>query len=403
MPKAYSMRNYLMVLSLGYFSLGVSIPAMALIITSKGYSLQELSIAMLCFSVSVMVFEVPSGIFCDAQGRRKGYLMGMFSTLVGTLLLFSRILPLLFVGFALNGIGRAFSSGSLDALLIDTHLKENKGLDEVMVAMEITSSLALALGSFFGGFLLAFGRGGVHLTDYILLVRGSLIILCMALVALLIPNDSSGIGLRKTTFLGQVRQFLAAVKGNRFLQVYVLFSLLHGGQLFSLESYWQPFLQQLLRTDSQLWILGFVGGSVFAVSIVGSLLGKRLMRWGTPSRIFLVAILCAFSLEALFLLVKNPMQFIAVYFGIYLVLGVVSVVGGVLLNQSMASEVRSSVLSINSFALQGGGMLVNLLAIALLAFFPITVFWAVIAILGCTIMLSISRVLLQAAPGISLQ
>lgn len=397
------MRNYLIVLFVGYFSLGVSIPAMALIITSKGYSLQDLSIAILCFPVSVMVFEVPSGIFCDAQGRRKGYLMGMLSTLVGTLLLFSRILPLLFVGFALNGIGRAFSSGSLDALLIDNHLKDNKGLDEVMVAMEITSSLALALGSFFGGMLLAFGRGGVYLTDYLLLGRGALIILCMVLVALLIPNDSSGIGLRKTTFLGQVRQFLAAVKGNRFLQVYVLFSLVHGGQLFSLESYWQPFLQQLLLSDSQIWILGFVGGSVFAVSIVGSLLGKRLMRLGNPPIIFLIAILCAFSLEAMFLFVKNPLQFIAVYFGIYLVLGVVSVVGGVLLNQSMASEVRSSALSINSFALQGGGMLVNLFAIGFLAFFPVPVFWAVIAILGCTIMLSFSRVLLEAAPRISLQ
>jgi len=403
MPRAYSMRNYLMVLFVGYFSLGVSIPAMALIITSKGYSLQDLSIAILCFSVSVMVFEVPSGIFCDAQGRRKGYLMGMLSTLVGTLLLFSRMLPLLFVGFAFNGIGRAFSSGSLDALLIDNHLKDNKGLDEVMVAMEITSSLALALGSFLGGILLALGRGGVYLTNYLLLVRGSLIILCMVMVALLIPNDSVGIGVKKNTFFGQVRQFLAAVKGNRFLQVYVLFSLLLGGQLFSLESYWQPFLQQLLRSDSQIWILGVVGGSVFALSILGSLLGKRLIRLGKPSIIFLVAILCAFSLEAMFLLVKNPWQFIVVYFGIYLVLGVVSVVGGVLLNHSMASEVRSSVLSINSFSLQGGGMLVNLFAIGFLAFFPITVFWAVIAILGCTIMLSISRVLLQAAPGISLQ
>ncbi len=403
MPRAYSMKSYLMVLFLGYFALGVSIPAMALIITSKGFSLQDLSIAMLCFSVSVMVLEVPSGIFCDAQGRRKGYLVGMLFTLIGTLFLFSRILPLLFVGFAFNGIGRAFSSGSLDALLIDSHLKDNRPLDEVMVAMEITSSLALAFGSLCGGFLLAFGEGGVYLTDLLLLVRGSLIVLCILLVALLIPNDSSGVGMRKTTFLGQVRQFLAAVKSNRFLQVYVLFSLLLGGQLFSLESYWQPFLQQLLHSNSQIWVLGVVGGAVFALSILGSLLGKRLMRSGKPSIIFLGAILCAFSLEALFLLVKTPLQFITVYFCIYLVLGVVSVVGGVLLNQSMASEVRSSVLSVNSFALQGGGMLSNLLAIAFLAFFPVKVFWAVIAILGCTIMLSISRVLLQAAPSASLQ
>ncbi|HKL57991.1 MAG TPA: MFS transporter [Sphaerochaeta sp.] len=397
------MRSYLIVLFVGFFSLGVSIPAMALIITSKGYSLQELGIAMLCFSVSVMVLEVPSGLFCDAKGRRTGYLVGMLFTLAGTLFLFSRMLILLCVGFACNGIGRAFSSGSLDALLIDSHMQEKRPLEEVMMALEITTSLALALGSFLGGFLLSLGQQGVSLTDYLLMVRIGLLSLCIVLVIFLIPNDSAGLGQKSNTVSAQVRQFLSAVKGNRFMQVYVLFSLLQGGMLFSLESYWQPFLQQLLRSDSHIWILGFVGGSVFAVSIVGSLLGKALMRLGKSSTIFLFAILCAFSLEAVFLLVKTPLQFIFVYFGIYLVLGVVSVVGGVLHNQSMPSEVRSSALSINSFALQGGGMLSNLLAIAVLTFFPVPVFWAVIAALGCTVVLSISKVVLQAAPSTRLQ
>jgi len=395
------MRNYLIILFLGYFSLGVAIPAMALIITSKGYSLKELSVAMLCFSASVMVLEVPSGIFCDAQGRRKGYLVGMATTLVGTLLLLSRNLTFLIIGFAFNGVGRAFSSGSLDTLLIDSHLKENRSLDEVMVAMEIVSSLALTCGSLFGGILLAFGKSGVHLTDSLLIVRGTLILLGMVLVWLLISNDSAGIGTKKNTFIEQVRQFLATVKDNRFLQVYVLFSLVHGGQLFSMESYWQPFLQQLLHSEAQIWMLGVVGGSVFVISILGSLVGKRLMKWGKSSIIFLVAILCAFFLEALFLFVKTPLQFVVVYFGIYLVLGVVSVLGGVLLNLSISSEVRSSVLSINSLALQGGGMLANLLAIVLLAFFPVTIFWVAIAILGFTSTLSFSRVLLKAAPSTS--
>ncbi len=403
MPRSYSMRNYLMVLFVGYFSLGVSIPAMALIITSKGYSLQELGIALLCFSVSVMVLEVPSGLFCDAKGRRTGYLVGMLFTLAGTLILFSRTLVLLFVGFVCNGIGRAFSSGSLDALLIDTHMQENRPLEEVMMALDITSSLALALGSFFGGFLLALGQTGVSLTDYLLVMRVALLSLCMVLVVLLIPNDSAGIGMKRNTCVGQVGQFFAAVKAHRFLQVYVLFSLLQGGMLFSLESYWQPFLQQLLRSDSHIWILGLVGGSVFAISILGSLLGKALMRLGKSSVTFLIAMFCAFTLEALFLLVRTPLQFVLVYFGIYLVLGVVSVVGGVLHNQSMPSEVRSSVLSINSFALQGGGMLSNLLAIAVLTFFPVPVFWAVIAALGCAVVLSVSKVLLQAAPDTRLQ
>lgn len=403
MPNPYSMRNYLVVLFLGYLSLGIAIPAMSLIIVSKGFSLALLGTAVLCFSTSVMVFEVPSGIFCDARGRRLGFQMGLLFNLVGSLLLFTQSLALILLGFACNGVGRAFTSGSLDALFIENHLKAGRPLEEVMLAMEVVSAVALALGSIVGGFLLTLGKSGPHLADTLLFCRILLLFLCMVLVSVLIPKDQFQRKEEHPSFLNKAKLLFQSLQGNRFVQVYMLFSLLQGFQLASLESYWQPYLKLLLSSDGKLWVLGLVGGSVFAISIVGSLLGKVLMQKVRPSAIFLTVITFSLLLELVLAITRTPILFVAVYLAIYLALGCVSVVGGYLLNLSLEAQVRSSVLSLSSFALQGGGLFSSLLAIVVLTHVSIPMFWLVVSLLGLTLLVVLKRRFLQAAPGACLQ
>ncbi|MFA6785124.1 MAG: hypothetical protein WCR13_09535, partial [Sphaerochaeta sp.] len=185
---------------------------------------------------------------------------------------------------------------------------------------------------------------------------------------------------------------------NRFLQIYVLFILIQGIQLASLESYWQPYLKELLQSDSKLWILGLVGGSVFAFSILGSLLGKFFLGKVRNGQLFLCCFVCAFVLEGILALTKKPSPFIVVYCLIYVVLGVVSVVGGYMVNLSVDSSVRSSVLSLNSFSLQSGGLLANLLAMLILFFGNITLFWIVTAGIGILAVVVLAKPLSKTAP-----
>ena len=398
MPKTYSMTPFLSILSLSYLSLGISIPAMSLIIISKGYPLFYLSLALLCYSVSVITLEVPSGIFCDAKGRKLSYQGGLFFSLVGVLLLLSSHLLFLCLGFILTGVGRAFTSGSLDALFIESHLKDERKLEDALVGMEIVSSLSLALGSFIGGFLLTLAENGPHLTDYVIYVRGVLLVFAFCLTSIGIKDDTqkkTGPSLR---FKGQAKLLKDSVKGNRFLQIYVLFILIQGIQLASLESYWQPYLKELLQSDSKLWILGLVGGSVFAFSILGSLLGKFFLGKVRNGQLFLCCFVCAFVLEGILALTKKPSPFIVVYCLIYVVLGVVSVVGGYMVNLSVDSSVRSSVLSLNSFSLQSGGLLANLLAMLILFFGNITLFWIVTAGIGILAVVILAKPLSKTAP-----
>lgn len=68
---------YMASLSASYLALGVTLPAMSLIVISKGYPLEYLAVIMVMYSVAVMVAEVPSGVFADTWGRKASFLLGL--------------------------------------------------------------------------------------------------------------------------------------------------------------------------------------------------------------------------------------------------------------------------------------------------------------------------------------
>lgn len=89
------------------------------------------ALAMSIFSITFLsqaIFEVPTGIFSDMVGRKKTYILGMFSSFLSVLLYaFGGSYWILLAGGILEGFSRSFFSGTDHAFLHDT-LKE-KGLE----------------------------------------------------------------------------------------------------------------------------------------------------------------------------------------------------------------------------------------------------------------------------------
>jgi MFS family permease len=374
------------------------LPAMGLLVTSKGYSLFHLGLAILIYSATVLVFEVPSGVFCDAKGRKFSYQAGLFFSLLGSSCILSQSLTLLLVGFCLTGLGRAFGSGSLDALLIEEHLRVKGELQQILVAMEICSSVSLAVGSFAGGYLLSLGREGLHLSDFLLLSRMAILFLNMVLVGFLVKKDQKPTA-RKVSFETQANSLVSQVKGNLFISCFLLFTAIQGVLLSSLESYWQPFMKNLLLDEGQLWLLGIIGGMVFLVSIAGSLAGNFLLKKIEARFLFLLAILLAFASVLFLAFSTGIVSFCLGYTLIYMQLGIVSVVGGGLLNLSIDSSVRSSALSLNSLFLQGGGLLASLIALPVMKLGSIKLYWILISLLGIVFVAGFAKPLLKVSPG----
>jgi len=91
-----------------------------------GLSLTEVFIGEAIFAASVLLAEIPSGIFADRQGRKNCLLMANFFIICSfaTLTVAQNFWQII-AGQILCGIGMAFASGAKDALLFDT-LKELK-------------------------------------------------------------------------------------------------------------------------------------------------------------------------------------------------------------------------------------------------------------------------------------
>jgi MFS family permease len=370
----------LLLLNISYLSIGITLPAMSLIIVSKGFPLPYLGVAIACMSISVIIFEVPSGIFCDAKGRRTSFLIGMILTLLGTIPLFTSSFILICLGFSFNGIGRAFGSGSLDSLLIEDAQQLTGDVSNAVFAIELSSSLSLAIGALFGGFLLNMGSPGGHLTDYLLIGRIILIVLNIGLTPILVSNDR--VQNNSHTLKEQLSALFQGVRGNRDITSYLVTAITLGVFLSAAETYWQPYLKTLLHDDSKLWILGIVASSMFALSMVGSLLGKILLHYFCPSTLSRLLFLGDFLLMALLSRSTTLWMFLILFMLLYLILGALSIARSTYLNKKVKNSVRASMLSLSSFALQIGGVLSSLVSAFLLSFVDISRFWMIVALSG---------------------
>jgi len=112
----------------------------------------------LMFSVLTIVWivaEIPTGAFADRYGRKLSVNIGAFLQAIGAVLLAAAPnIWWLFLGGFLENIGRAFISGSLEALVFDDLKadKSNQEFDKVMAFKAQVALIAFTTGVLIGGF-----------------------------------------------------------------------------------------------------------------------------------------------------------------------------------------------------------------------------------------------------------
>ena len=383
-----------------FLALGVSLPAMSLIITSKGFSLSYLGLVLFIYSIVVMFFELPSGVFADAKGRKFSFALGQIFSLIGTMILFSQNIVLLCLGFAFCGLGRAYGSGSLDALFIEKGRSSGETLENLVFSLDVVSALGLCLGSLLGGVLLKIGVNGAALTHPMLITRAALLCLTLIMTVFVIKENSMD-EVHAKSVSAQLGLLKKALQDTPFIGYFSLSVIVQGMLLASLESYWQPYLKTLLVDDSLLWILGMVSAFMFAASLTGSFFGKLLLRHCRAVVLYCLLFVLVFVLQLFLTLTFSRQSFIALFCLVYLLIGMLSVVGMYVMNVVAKDEVRTSLLSLSSFCIQSGGVFINLLATLLLGYGGIILFWRVCAAASLILILLLSKPLLQRFPRIT--
>lgn len=93
----------------------------------RGMNVQMVVYCEIIYAVTIVLFEIPSGILADKFGRKR--LLVINSALAAVefiILLFANSFWIFGIAVSLSGIGKAFSSGSQNALLYDSLLVEKK-------------------------------------------------------------------------------------------------------------------------------------------------------------------------------------------------------------------------------------------------------------------------------------
>lgn len=132
------------------------------------------------YSITVIILEVPSGMMADMLGRKKIFILSHIALMAYYITtLYSNSAVLLVIANLFHGIGRAFGSGSLEALLIDKAIEKQgeDNLKKINSQLIVLNSIALAVGAILGGILGTVGTGYTVLLTCIIVMESLLLII----------------------------------------------------------------------------------------------------------------------------------------------------------------------------------------------------------------------------------
>ena len=346
---------------LKFFASGTIVPILSLMLLARGATIETISLIIGLYSVTVIAAEFPSGVFADLYGRKTSFLLSCVLYLISySMFFFSRSAVILLIGMVVNGLSRAFSSGSIEALMIDHATDQCCPLERVTARLAILESAGLAGGALVGGLLAEVGeRFSFNLGVNILI---TVIILFLTV---LFVHETPRIKAEhvatthRQLFHKQVRESLSFAKLGGTVRILLIFFLLMGFALSAIEVYWQPALEAY---QPVYWLFGAVSFGGFAFVIFGSWVAEKLLRKHPKAGVGLLLLLKApLGLGLiLFSFVRSEYSLVGFYLGLYLLIGSSNVVESTLLNQIVPSSHRASILSLFSLVLQIGGVLASL-------------------------------------------
>lgn len=362
-------RIYYVATFLVWLTVALPLPLMVLLAQARGFNLFQIGLAMGVYSLTIVLLEVPTGGLADAIGRKKVALIAYAVSMAATLIfLFAFSIPALMLAMILNGIGRALSSGALDAWFVDSLLEIDPDVEiqPALAQAGTVTLLALGIGTLAGGALPRLfsglpADGSAVLTPISttlvasLIVNFSLLLFIAVAVKETRSNADESYSLR--TGLAQmpviVRDAFALSRGNHTLVLLLGASMVGGLAISVVETFWQPFFGGLLGDpQGKTYLFGMIMAGSFLFGVGGNLLSVPLSR-RLHKRYGLVAALSQ-GAQGLFLILLAMQSSVgvaaALFWLVYVSMSVTNSPHATLVNEQIPSARRSSMLSVQSLA-----------------------------------------------------
>ncbi|TWH80762.1 MFS transporter [Sedimentibacter saalensis] len=378
---------YSLIVFLRSLSTGLLVPVLSLLLIDKGASLSNISIIMGIYSLTVVVLELPTGILADVIGRKKIFCLSLIVALFGySVILIGQGMIFLCIGIIFYGTSRALSSGSFDALFIDSYIETfgKDKLHKITVRLSVLDSLGLSLGALTGGVLPKFSQSlivDIGTFDLNLVAEILLIIIVLLLSVVFISENSKSDIKKNISLKNHIKDSSLIVIKNRTIKCIFISAFATGFFLLTIETYWQPHFTSLLPDNSMYWLLGIISFLYFASSIFGSIISEKIIeRYNLDfKKMYLILRTMLVSSLIVAALQLNAYSFIVFYTLIYLFLGMSNIPENVILNSEIPGNIRASVLSVNSLVLQMGGLTGSLINSFIINYISIPVLWMIAA------------------------
>ena len=366
-------RRFVALTALRWLPTGLTVPALILIGQARGLSLGQIGLITAIYSTTTLLLELPTGGLSDVVGRRPVLVVAAsMSVIAGVVTAFGTSFAVLAAAAALRGVARALDSGPLQSWYVDR-------LHEVAPGAPIRSglskagaaeSVALAVGTL--------GAGGVlALTDLPssdaplialstpFLVSAGFACVQAALVVLWVTEPKQQTPLAIRSLVADVPATIA--RGARLatthatLRRLLIVVAVVGVALVGIELLTPPHLAHITGSNSAgastyavLATLGFVGSALGAAMAP---LAARLLH--SPSRAALLGGLGGAIARAATAASALPALATA-YVAFYVLMGVGSPLLNKLTHDAVTSRERATMLSVNSMAMQGAGIVAAL-------------------------------------------
>jgi MFS family permease len=370
-------RRFAFLTALRWFPIGLFVPIGILLMQARGLDLPTIGAVFAVYGIVALTLELPTGGLADVVGRRTVLVAASFLNAVSLATAAFAQEPLVFAaGMAVGAAARALGSGPLEAWFVDA---VGPGADGVvrrgLSRAGSAEALALGLGAVVGGLVpvalatllpqVPSSGHGLLITLSIpaLLASAGMIAHGIAVLALVGDDRKPWLGVR-----GLVRGIPATVVGGaRFglrdgiLRRLLLRAVLLGLVLSGVELLTPGVFANLLGGEAAAsGPYGLLVAAAFGASALGAAFAPTMAsRFGGTGR----AAGLAFALAApVALLVAVP--FLAAaglgYAGVYLLLGVAGPLTSELLHGRVTGSERATMVSVESLALQAGGVASNL-------------------------------------------
>lgn len=350
-------RRLVVLSALRWVPAGLVIPVLVLMLGARGLSLAQTGQMMALYSVVTLSLELPTGGLADAWGRRpvivaSAVLQALSLLILGVL----GSVPFIMLAMVLMGTSRALSSGPVEAWYVDAmHGLGHEDVESGLAHGQIAESLALGGAAVIGGLLPRAASGlpstgtGVITLSVPFLVAAVAALVHAVVAALLLTGEKSARGSVRQT-VGQAVGIAVKQPPIRRLMIVAacLGLVLAGVELLAPNR----FAELAGSANAGAALFGFLTAAAFAAAAVGAAISTRLP--GARALVGAAAFL-VMGVLVLGLALAVVGGAAAAYLLLYVAIGVQGPVMAGLLHARVTSEVRSTMMSVESLALQAGG------------------------------------------------